>query len=255
MSIPKQNDLEIPLLEELEKSGGKARPQDLCPRIAYHFPELTPEDLEEELATGGRRWANRIQWARHVCVDRGEIDKSTRGVWAITDAGRERLRAYRCGATYTPPKKKLGQKKPKDRAKKAASEHDEVAQALEKIGKAFGFDTEWKPKVNALRPDGRAFKSKRKTLDVAWQIANLAWVPIEVQVGGSVPDLIYRFQQVHQWSLRLVVVTVKDFEDEIKEAIHDYPFRDKVVVLNPDKVLAATRSLDRLLELKAAIFE
>ena len=69
------------------------------------------------------------------------------------------------------------------------------------------------------------------------------------------PDLIYRFQQVHQWSVRLVVVTVAEYREEIREAIRDYPFRDKMVLLDPEQVLKATRSLDGLLALKEAIFQ
>jgi len=74
------------------------------------------------------------------------------------------------------------------------------------------------------------------------------------QLKGSVPDLIYRFQQVHQWSLRLVVVTVPDYAEEIEEAIRSYPFSDKLVVLSPQQVIAATSSLDRLLDLRKTIF-
>lgn len=261
MTLPTQSKVEIPLLEELDKAGGSLPVKEAVKRVTSHFPQITRNDLTDKLSSGAFRWTNRVRWARQNLVVNGEMDKSTPGTWAITAAGRERLKTYRSGVTV-PQKRKPARKKAsagsgrREKQSEAKSiNHDEVARALEKIGKAFGFDTEWKPKVNLLRPDGRAFKSKRKTLDVAWQIANLAWVPIEVQVGGSVPDLIYRFQQVHQWSLRLIVVTVPHFRDEIKEAIRDYPFRDKVVVLAPDEVLAATRSLDRLLKLRATIFE
>lgn len=255
MTLPKQADVEIPLLMEIEKAGGKARPKDLYPRVTAHFPQITQEDLERILPAGNPHWTNRVQFVRQALVQKGELDGSVRGIWAITEAGRRRLDAHRKCIPYKPPK--VPAKKPTTKVKPTTArvDHDEIARALEKIGTAFGFDTFWKPKVNELRPDRRAFKSKRKTLDVAWKIANLTWVPIEVQVRGSVPDLIYRFQQVHQWSVRVVVVAVPSYQDEIREAVHDYPFRDKIVVLGPEQVLRATRSLDGLLELKAAIFE
>jgi len=255
MTLPRQADIEIPLLEEIEKAGGSARPRDLYPRVTSYFPDITAEDLRRILPAGNPQWTNRIQWVRMKLVSNGEIDASTRGVWSITARGRQRLRASRDGMLYVPRQGRKKKVMSRGTVAPVKVDHDLVARALEKIGRAFGFETLWKPKVNDLRPDRRAFKSKRKTLDVAWGIANLTWVAIEVQVGGSVPDLIYRFQQVHQWSLRLVVVAVPSSQDEILETIRDYPFRDKVILLSPDEVTAATRSLDRLLDLRAKVFE
>lgn len=254
MTLPKQSEIDIPLLEEIAKAGGKLRPRDAYRLVRNHFPSITDADLAIRLKCGHVVWDNSVQWARQHLVKRGEIDKSVRGVWAITELGRKRLQGRKIGEADK-PKTRRGRAK---KAKTAAADridHDEIARHLEKVGQAFGFDVVWKPKANTLCPGKHSFKSKRKTLDVAWEIANLTWVPIEVQVRGSVPDLIYRFQQVHQWSLRLVVVTVADYAEEIKEAIRSYPFSDKVVILSPQQVIAATKSLDRLLELRKTIFE
>jgi len=255
MALPKQTGIEVPLLEEIEKAGGSAAPKDLYPRLTARFPQITQEELAQRLPAGNLQWTNRVQWVRQRLILRGELDGSVRGVWAITDAGRRRLEAHRRGQPYRGPKTSPKSRKMRRRRPAKPIDHDEIARALEQIGQAFGFDTLWKPKVNDLRPDRRAFQSKRKTLDVAWGIANLTWVPIEVQVKGSVADLIYRFQQVHQWSLRLVVVAMSAYCDEIQEAVRDYPFRDKLVLIEPGEVLAATKSLERLLKLRAKIFE
>jgi hypothetical protein len=256
MTLPTQREVEIPLLEEIGKAGGKAKPKELYARLTARFPQITQADLQSTVAQGHSQWNNRIQWVRQALLDRGQLDGSVRGIWAITETGRRRLEAHRQGIpehTSVTTRPKWG--RPRKKTHISPADHDQIARALEKIGEAFGFDTLWKPKVNALRPDGSAIKAKRKTLDVAWKIANLTWVPIEVQVKGSVPDLIYRFQQVHQWSVRLVVVTVPEYREEIKEAIRDYPFRDKMVLLDPSQVLKAVASLDALLVLKNAIFE
>lgn len=255
MTLPKQADVEIPLLEEIEKAGGSAKPKDLYPRVTEHFPDITPEDRLARIASGHLTWSNRIQWVRQELLNKGELDGSVRNVWAITERGRKRLEGHRKGLPFDAAKVR---KKPGRKRRVSASEkldHDGIARTLIKIGDAFGFETFWKPKVNDIKPDRKAFKAKRKTLDVGWEIANLTWVAIEVQVAGSVPDLIYRFQQVHQWSLRLIVVAGRDHREEIQEAVRDYPFRDKVVLLDPKEVTAATRSLDRLLDLRAKIFE
>lgn len=255
MTIPTEQQIQIPLLEEIAKVCGTARAKDLYLPVAAHFPQITEEDLRRKLPSGKEyEWRNKVQWARQQLVWKGELEphvRGRRGTWSITEAGRRRLEANGKDVGCQPEPTITQDPAPPRRSFK----HDEIARAMENIGKVFGFETKWKPKVNDLRPDRRPIKERRKTLDVAWKIAKLNWVPIEVQVGGSVPDLIFRFQQVHQWSLRLVVVTVSDFADEIREATREYPFRDKIVVLDPGEVFAATQSLDRLLELKEKIFE
>jgi restriction system protein len=92
MSIPSEKDIEIPLLQEIESAGGKARPSALYGRVAKHFPNLTLEDQRaRHPKTGIPIWSNRVQWARQHLVNKGEVDASTRGIWRITQKGRTRL--------------------------------------------------------------------------------------------------------------------------------------------------------------------
>lgn len=90
--MPKQSDVEIPLLQVL--SGlphGQARPVDVYPLLEKRLPALTKEDLQEELASGGSKWTNRVQWVRQALVAAGDMSNAQRGIWAITDKGRARL--------------------------------------------------------------------------------------------------------------------------------------------------------------------
>jgi restriction system protein len=89
--MPKQSEMEIPLLQCLVEMGGKAKPAEIYKRIPKFFPNLTEADLSEPLSSGGSKWTNRIQWVRQRLVSRGELANSERGVWAVTDKGRERL--------------------------------------------------------------------------------------------------------------------------------------------------------------------
>jgi restriction system protein len=93
MPMPPQTEIEIPLLIELKRLGGSARPADIYLRVSEHFPQITPEDLEIRTKSNSsiKLWSNRVQWARQTLVDNGEIDGSERGVWKITSAGLERL--------------------------------------------------------------------------------------------------------------------------------------------------------------------
>jgi hypothetical protein len=93
MAYPKQSDVEIPLLLEIDKAGGQPRPQDVYAKVAEHFAQLTTEDLERRLESSPStyKWHNRVQWARQKLVEKGEIDGSIPGVWKITELGRKRI--------------------------------------------------------------------------------------------------------------------------------------------------------------------
>src|SRR5262249_49808582 len=76
MSIPKQTDIELPLLRALRELGGRAQPRDVYTVLERHFIELTEADKAERLESGGSRWQNRVQFARQNLVSQGLIDRS-----------------------------------------------------------------------------------------------------------------------------------------------------------------------------------
>lgn len=52
--MPKQREMEIPLLKCLEGLGGSAQPRDIYPRMTQAFVnDLTPDEILEALPTGG----------------------------------------------------------------------------------------------------------------------------------------------------------------------------------------------------------
>jgi hypothetical protein len=136
------------------------------------------------------------------------------------------------------------------------SAHEKMVETLMTMGSIFGFESFRTPRVNQLRPPDSPFRARGKNLDIAWKIFDLTWVPIEVQVHGSIPDLIYRLNLVHQWALRMVVVADQDFHDEINEVVSSgaYPFAGKLVVIAPKEIEQATKSLGKLKELREKIF-
>lgn len=89
--MPKQSEIEIPLLRCLADMGGRGKPSEIYERIRSFFPNLTDADLAETLESGGSKLTNRIQWARQSLVSRGELSNAERGVWAVTQKGRDRL--------------------------------------------------------------------------------------------------------------------------------------------------------------------
>ena len=93
MAYPKEGEIEVPLLRELHKLGGKAKPSELYPLLVSYFPELTKEDLERKTLSNPTiyKWHNLVQWARWHLVNKGQIDRSERGIWKITPAGIARI--------------------------------------------------------------------------------------------------------------------------------------------------------------------
>jgi len=89
--LPKQKEIEIPLLESLVEIGGQGKPKEIYPLVTKKFPKIRDTDLVEALPSGGNKWTNRIQWVRQRLIEKGEIHSPSRGIWAITDKGRKRL--------------------------------------------------------------------------------------------------------------------------------------------------------------------
>lgn len=89
--MPKQSEMEIPLLMCLEEIGGRATPEAIHSRITKFFPALTQADLAEAVGSGANKWRNRVAWVRQKLISIGEMASLGRGVWSITDKGRNRL--------------------------------------------------------------------------------------------------------------------------------------------------------------------
>lgn len=90
--IPAQSDIELILLEALVSLGGESPPKKIYPLVTARFPQLTQEDLAAKLKHGEKKWHNRIQWTRQALITAGDMGKPERGLWSITEQGRNRLK-------------------------------------------------------------------------------------------------------------------------------------------------------------------
>jgi restriction system protein len=89
MPIPDFQTLMLPVLRLAH--GGEVRAADAVDRLADEF-HLTPEDRAELLPSGGQaKIANRVHWAITYLVKAGLLSRPRRGVFAITERGREVL--------------------------------------------------------------------------------------------------------------------------------------------------------------------
>lgn len=89
--LPKQREIEMPLLQALVEIGGQGAPKEIYSLVTAKFPDIREDDLSQRLKSGASKWTNRIQWVRQKLVEKGEIHSPARGLWRITDKGRARL--------------------------------------------------------------------------------------------------------------------------------------------------------------------
>ena len=83
----------LPVLEISQECRGKAEAKRVIQELEGKMKsQLKPVD-HERLKSGQIRWKNTAQWARNELVTEGYLSKdSPRGVWEITEKGREYLK-------------------------------------------------------------------------------------------------------------------------------------------------------------------
>ena len=95
--FPSYKDIELPLLNEIARQGGQAKPSELYKPLADFF-QLTQEDLAVKRSSQrDTRWKNDVQFVRGVLVKKGELlptDLSGHGVYKISSRGEDRLKRH-----------------------------------------------------------------------------------------------------------------------------------------------------------------
>lgn len=87
-----QSMIEMPLLEALAEKGGAARPRDIYGEIAERL-NLDPDIRDERRSCDGQDYAvfdQQVRWTRQTLVGQ-QLIAGRRGVWELTDKGREKL--------------------------------------------------------------------------------------------------------------------------------------------------------------------
>ena len=94
MPIPKDKSIEIYLLHEIDQMGGSVRRSDpaIYQRLGLHFSAMTQSDLQlSDAASGTNKFQKHVEFAASRARKKGELDGGIRGVWSITQRGRDRL--------------------------------------------------------------------------------------------------------------------------------------------------------------------
>ena len=96
MSLPtpriSRKGYELPLLKSLVELGGRVLPGKELYALVESKMDLRRYAQEYDEVHARPKWVYDLQWVRHSLVNRGEMDGSQRGVWKITEKGRERVR-------------------------------------------------------------------------------------------------------------------------------------------------------------------
>jgi len=182
MPFPEAARVELPILQELEATGGSDQLRYLYERLARHFPQLTPDDLGER-----GRWRAVVQRAGRQLVDKGDMRRE-RASWVLTEKGRKRVEAE---AMRFLPSLASGETPAR------AVTHSEAQAMLVELGFALGFHAE----------------AEFDYYDVVWREApsapRLSHV-FEVQVSGSVDSALTRLKQAFDLQRSRLFLVIAD---------------------------------------------
>lgn len=94
VTIPVYQDLFIPTLRAIDEAGGSAT-KDEIDELAAELAELSPEQMAVEFPPDakqkGSKVVHRLAWARTYLKKMGAVENSKRGVWTLSDLGKQYL--------------------------------------------------------------------------------------------------------------------------------------------------------------------
>lgn len=118
-------------------------------------------------------------------------------------------------------------------------EHEELVRKMERLGKFFYFNSVKSPCVRELIPRASPLKQR---LDGAWQrfvpFGGVVQFAIEVQVKGSIGDLIQRLETVAPYIQKAIIVAEEKAQNKIAQVLKEKRslLYEKVVFFTPDEV-------------------
>ena len=224
MTRPKRNDIQIPLLYQLEKVGGKAPWKEVVEALVTQFPQMTRNEMVE---SGGRKytkWEGDVRWASYELKKKGEIERGTLGlgIWSITEKGREWLRNQ--GLVPKGGGEEVAKELRPDR-------HTELKQKMVEIGTNLGYYTSTE--------EGYVYRH-----DILWKRGQYKQDPgyvIEVCAGGSLPKDFDALNWANE-NLGAKGILVAVDEVDYRKAIQRF-------INQPNIVVVKAETVDRLHEL------
>jgi hypothetical protein len=128
MSLPNASSIEMPILQELVATGGTDNLRFLYERLLDYFPQLTNAESFAIKNGASKNWRKATQKAGKILEQNGFIIRQ-RGIWSITEKGKEAVDAETSGFTLTKNKSKM-------------LSHINIQEMLVEIGTSLGFYAE-----------------------------------------------------------------------------------------------------------------
>lgn len=91
-----QEAFEIPVLKILIELGARGAQQEVLKHLENEVNLLDGD--WQPMRSGRIRWHSNVSWTKYRLVKKGEVDSPKRGVWLITEKGRQRYEAE--GVSY-----------------------------------------------------------------------------------------------------------------------------------------------------------
>lgn len=85
MSFPSIENLQMPILQELNAVGGSEDVRFLYERLTAYFPQIIEKDLQKI-----EKWRKLVQKAGKELDDIRLVTR-TKGIWQITERGKQRI--------------------------------------------------------------------------------------------------------------------------------------------------------------------
>ena len=86
MSVPKQNELNRPVLEFVAGSGGRMPLKEIRGLTIDHF-DITEDDMSETISSGHKRFDNRVRWSVSYLKRAGLLHSPSDSTYEITPEG------------------------------------------------------------------------------------------------------------------------------------------------------------------------
>jgi hypothetical protein len=185
MPFPEAARIELPILQELEATGGSDQLRYLYERLVRYFPQLTASDLAKASQSGRNRWRRLVQRAGRQLSEKGELRRA-RSRWELTAKGRRRIEMEAMRPTL-----ELAEKTAR------ALSHKDVQQMLVEIGQMLGKHAE----------------AEFEHYDVVWRDSpsapRLSHV-FEVQISGSIDSALTRLKQAYDFQRSRLFLIIAD---------------------------------------------
>lgn len=226
MSLPKTSLIEIPILQELEATGGNDNLRFLYERLAGYFPQIASDEFSEIKIGANKSWRIAVQKAGKVLEEKNLIVRS-RGFWSITQKGKEQVEAETSGFSVI-------------ENQVSSPSHTDIQQMLVLIGENLGFnpiaefdyyDVVWREKPNSQR---------------------LSHV-FEVQSKGNIDSAFAKLKRAYEAQRTkpfLIVSTERDFNRALQSLRREFnDIQDKVTVLTFAQIQLVQQNLSGIAEI------